>query len=603
MGLTFRAFWYLFRVRFALFFDEMVHFSCTMARHKFTFGKTTAKTAAKTPHSSSVTTVSSSLSTAYRRKHHSILHGRPSGSENKTGERCFLVDIRNPCKTRRKTPSSFCFAVSAAERDKLRAEYLAGLAAKDSEAEVSEYGDTEDEEQSAIDELTDAQQENLRPKKSKSKTSKSKTKRKKSKTAKKRPKESDVSESESEPERSLDDHSFHHDKREQRKMVATTRGKGRGGSKTNAKKRKAEEEPEASDKNSDQQAAELAQLRKELDALKAKHSEQGTKGFRREKWTKKSKQLPIHKCVVDVIKKQVFPHKKFVTTEEGCDHVTGKIFDILLESQFSDLDVSGTSSPGETPKVMNMCRQEFIMNISCFVRDQFNTIKSNHQAPVKKWVMERYEKGKFIPTVEQLVLVASRQGLSEGDPNLGTNQVVFDVYWDEMLPRTVGNASWGPNKRRYGLLSTHHAPNSDEDHPYVTPSDEAFFLVLYENGYDKWKYYHQCAHPEPTKENPEPKAVEPDAKVADSMCKFTNARAGQAKFGGWMKPGRKQYKKYLDLVVKARASKQCKKVEQECLERLRDEHKMDQVDKKRAEKKQKSGKVVEEESDEEDGFC
>ena len=556
--------------------------------------------------SSSSSTATASISTAYRRKYRSILHGRTPGSSHKTGERCFLVDIRNPCSTRRKITSGYCFAVTASERDNLRHEYLAEKAVQDSEGDVSEYEDADDEEQAAIDELTDAQQENLRPKKSKSKSFKSKTKRKKSKTAKTRSQESDVSETESEPGRSLDDHSFHQDKREQRKMAATTRnGAKNGGRSTNKtnRKRKAEEDPEAtSSETSDQDDTEVARLRKELAEFKRKFSDQGTKGYRRVVWRKKDKQEPIHKCVVDVLKKEIFPYKKFVTNVEGCDHITGEIFDILLKKQGDNVVVSGTSTTEDSPKVMKMCREEFIMTLSDFVRDQFNYVKSNHQAPVKKWVMDRYAKGQFIPTVEEVALVASRKGLSNGDQNLERNQVVFDMYWDEMLPKTVGNANWGPNKRHYGLLSTHHAPDSNEAHPYVTPSDEGFFLVLYENGHDKWEYYDQCARPKPTDANKNPKAETPDPKVADSKCKFTNARAGQAKFGGWLKAGRKRYKEYQDLVVKARASDRCKKVEQECLDRLREQYKTAEQDEERAAKKKK-GKVVEEESDDEDGFC
>ena len=55
-------------------------------------------------------------------------------------------------------------------------------------------------------------------------------------------------------------------------------------------------------------------------------------------------------------------------------------------------------------------------------------------------------------------------------------------------------------------------------------------------------------------------------------------------------------------MVKAWASDRCKKVEQECLDRLREQYKTAEQDEERAAKKKK-GKVVEEELDDEDGFC
>ena len=171
MGLTFRAFWCLYRVCLDQFVCSVRSFFSIKMSHKSNSLDSLNKTTPSSLPSSSSSTAPApaSISTAYRRKYRSILHGRTPGSSHKTGERCFLVDIRNPCSTRRKITSGYCFAVTASERDNLRREYLAEKAVQDSEAEVSEYEDADDEEQAAIDELT-AQQENLRPKKSKSKS-------------------------------------------------------------------------------------------------------------------------------------------------------------------------------------------------------------------------------------------------------------------------------------------------------------------------------------------------------------------------------------------------------------------------------------------------
>jgi len=55
-------------------------------------------------------------------------------------------------------------------------------------------------------------------------------------------------------------------------------------------------------------------------------------------------------------------------------------------------------------------------------------------------------------------------------------------------------------------------------------------------------------------------------------------------------------------MVEARASDRCEKVEQECLDRIREQHNTAAIDKKRATKRKKCPEVVEE-TDDEDGFC
>ena len=138
------------------------------------------------------------------------------------------LTFENPFSQCQKIHSKYCVSVTAAELWELQHEYSAkqrrnlAVQGHDSEVEVSEYENpSDDEEQAAIDRLTDAQLENQRSKKSKSKSSKSKSKSKRSKTQKKRPQESDISDAESEPGRSLDAGSFHQDKREQRIMAFT----------------------------------------------------------------------------------------------------------------------------------------------------------------------------------------------------------------------------------------------------------------------------------------------------------------------------------------------------------------------------------------------
>ena len=87
--------------------------------------------------------------------------------------------------------------------------------------------------------------------------------------------------------------------------------------------------------------------------------------------------------------------------------------------------------------------------------------------------------------------------------------------------------------------------------------------------------------------------------------KWTNSEGGRCKFGGWSKKGLKVYLKVREELAGLYADKKEKarilKVDQECLQRLRIKHKRDEVEARRAERKNGRRKVTEpEESDLED---
>ena len=65
----------------------------------------------------------------------------------------------------------------------------------------------------------------------------------------------------------------------------------------------------------------------------------------------------------------------------------------------------------------------------------------------------------------------------------------FNFYWGKMVSKVAGHKCWGAGKRHHGLMSTmHESPDSEL---FVTPSDEAFVLLVWENNFKQWKWQHE----------------------------------------------------------------------------------------------------------------
>ena len=141
----------------------------------------------------------------------------------------------------------------------------------------------------------------------------------------------------------------------------------------------------------------------------------------------------------------------------------------------------------------------------------------------------------------------------------------FELYWEEILPRAVGDKVWSDYVKYYTTIS--EGMRSDRPHlPCVTVDDEAFAVICIQNQCSRW-----IKEAESQMENLGD-ANANKAKSTEGI--FTSSKKGQNKFGGWSEEGLSQFKQYKEFNRDARlAQKEISKeerVEEICLRRLRD---------------------------------
>jgi len=211
----------------------------------------------------------------------------------------------------------------------------------------------------------------------------------------------------------------------------------------------------------------------------------------------------------------------------------------------------------------------------------------------KEAVREDYYKDQY-PTPEDIKKICLRDKvyLVEGDandpdlPDVGQNRDMMMLVWNELLPCIAGDTRWGSSKRNYQCLSVAKMnPSVPESAPCVTASDEAFLQVLVENNYPKWIYMYseEGLNGDQDEIKKARKANDPKLQV-----KWTNPKAGQVKFGGWLEEGKQAFTNLKAKVKAARKEAHVPELEADVLQRVRKANKQDEVDQKRA--KAKKGK-------------
>ncbi len=194
------------------------------------------------------------------------------------------------------------------------------------------------------------------------------------------------------------------------------------------------------------------------------------------------------------------------------------------------------------------------------------------------------EKGNTLPNLEEMKLIVMRDNMDDSaDKNeCAKLTLLFIEHWRTLMPKVAGHWAWSPNKREYHLLSYGMQDPEDLESDYlVSPSDEAFLLVLWENCYKKWTYLDECRK---TKEQPNPKDPKMDTP-------YSSSKSGQKKFGGWTKEGIQKYDQYLKEIVQNRNTNSdfLKSLEDEVLNEIRKIEKTQEREDSRKSKKKKSG--------------
>jgi hypothetical protein len=133
---------------------------------------------------------------------------------------------------------------------------------------------------------------------------------------------------------------------------------------------------------------------------------------------------------------------------------------------------------------------------------------------------------------------------------------LFEYYHDVILFKCAGKYHWDAKIR-------HHATISDAINPFtkqsaINPGMEAFAVMSFDNGENKWKYI-ASRHKEGKK---------PDRKDPRMICPYTSSKGGQQYWGGWTPEGWKMWKGLAGPIAEAREQEHVKEMEQDALQRI-----------------------------------
>lgn len=240
-----------------------------------------------------------------------------------------------------------------------------------------------------------------------------------------------------------------------------------------------------------------------------------------------------------------------------------------------------------------------------------NNKRTNVQGTMRKSYLKRAAKGLFMPTPQELLQAVKRQGMlglkpvpkliempeepeapkdgnedseeyqakvaefnklkteiaaknqeivpkiaeaeAHNAPILRTREV-FRWYWNELLPDVVGKHNWGHNIRRWNTITEGRFPGKS-DKKYITSSDEALCVTLYENCAQRFVYAAEC----------QKNGVEEDRNSDAWQSKWSDIKAGQNNFGGFHPDGRARYAKLQKHIAKAKKQPHVKALEKEIL--------------------------------------
>jgi hypothetical protein len=182
-----------------------------------------------------------------------------------------------------------------------------------------------------------------------------------------------------------------------------------------------------------------------------------------------------------------------------------------------------------------------------------NQKRSSAQSAIYEAVMLRQtgENRGRVPLPGNFLKIIRRKGLSyktlegadgptaENIAAVDSNRETFDWCADDLVPKLVSCANWGPNQKYYGHLST-YTHNGDEE-LCVPVNAEAFFMLILENCEIKWNY---CVRQKLKKQQINKRAVK------WNETKYSSSKAGHNQFGGWNDEGRVRFGELQEIIHK-----------------------------------------------------
>ena len=339
--------------------------------------------------------------------------------------------------------------------------------------------------------------------------------------------------------------------RQNRRVENSENMSGAAGNRTSRKEleaaiRKLQQEME---ENNRQHQLELAMATKS--AQKSKKNRASSTGF--------GSQVPVSteldERVAEVAGTDLWRTCKFLADESQVDEACEMVMKLIPE-------VADLVDPENADKEVNI--QAFNEHYGETICRTINVKRGDVQSGLKKAYQARAAANLSMPTPKELGQVIRRVDL-EYDPEdpekNAQNREWFLWYWEHLLSKVSGKANWGHNIRCYGTISK-HAPPDDPKKKYITSSDEALVLLLYENCGQRFPYTAECAA----------KGVSADKTHKRYQSRWSSARAGQCKFGGWNLEGRKRYIELRSKISKAKRKNHVEAVETFTLKELQAKH-------------------------------
>ena len=306
----------------------------------------------------------------------------------------------------------------------------------------------------------------------------------------------------------------------------------------------------------------------------------------------------LKECVKTATKNEFFKIGKFISDQKQLERATEIVLDALDPEEMATL--------GETEKAA--MRKVWVANHQDIVRAALNEHRNYVGGELYKVFKDFVDKDKLdeVPDAEEILQVALQNGMEDKDKECDQVMDTFIFYWDVLMPKVSGHKHWGPGKRHHGLLSFMRPEEDPNKQLHVTPSDEAFLVVCWENYLKRWIYDHKQAQrtrdqvaADEAKAKKEAERLKKEGKVPkphpDSVSPYTLPKSGVSRYGGWNKAGRDRYKAVLDLIKASKEKPNLRAIEQEALTKIRKIHKIEERESKRKAKKSKDKLVVEEE--------
>ncbi len=311
-----------------------------------------------------------------------------------------------------------------------------------------------------------------------------------------------------------------------------------------------------------QQAGEIASLQtqlqkkdREIEKLEKKVGKPG----------KKKSNDPFMVPLTEALKYTVWAEAKFVYQPSDVLKFTKRLFQATGIPDLFEEDGQKLSKKGreDLKEYSEACRH--------LLNDHRNNCINQIKNEVFKWLKD--QEIKQLPPMEEFLKILQRDQDADKD--------IFAWYWQDLLPKAAGASKiWSSEVKFFGRISD-HSPENAPDKPYITPTTEAFLVVVLENYHSRWPALYQMQDKSKlpvryTKTSTKRLAHQYNyvdtTKNPAFNAKFTPIDGGQKNHTGWSDEGLKRFVQLWDLNKEARKKKQTKALEDKILAKIRKEN-------------------------------